>query len=167
MEKIIGVYKITNIITGDFYIGSSNDVKGRWVSHKCQSTWKRFSNNQLYQDMKKYGVDKFEFQVLANVEPEQLIEKEQEFIEILKPTYNNRNAKGRDTERYKEYQKEHYKEHYKAHKDELKTYQKDYDSQLCYYNGETITLGALRHRFAYYGISNPVKEAKKYIELKK
>ena len=32
-EKIIGVYKITNTITGDFYIGSSKDVKRRWKVH--------------------------------------------------------------------------------------------------------------------------------------
>ena len=30
MNKISGIYKITNIITGDFYIGSSKDVKKRW-----------------------------------------------------------------------------------------------------------------------------------------
>ena len=32
-EKISGVYKITNTITGDFYIGSSKNVKKRWVEH--------------------------------------------------------------------------------------------------------------------------------------
>ena len=29
MKKISGVYKITNTVTGDFYIGSSKDVKDR------------------------------------------------------------------------------------------------------------------------------------------
>ena len=29
MEKICAIYKITNTITGDFYIGSSKDVKQR------------------------------------------------------------------------------------------------------------------------------------------
>lgn len=29
--KISGVYKITNIITNDCYIGSSKDVKRRWA----------------------------------------------------------------------------------------------------------------------------------------
>lgn len=34
-DKISGVYKITNKITGDFYIGSSKNIKRRWYSHKC------------------------------------------------------------------------------------------------------------------------------------
>ena len=80
--------------------------------------------------MQKYGVDKFDFQILANVEPEQLKEKEQEFIEKLHPTYNNYNAKGLDVERYKKYQKEHVKEYmkeyYQRNKDHLKEYQKKY-----------------------------------------
>ena len=33
--KTSAVYKITNTITGDFYIGSSKDVKRRWAVHKC------------------------------------------------------------------------------------------------------------------------------------
>ena len=67
-EKISAVYKITNTVTGDFYIGSSKDVKQRWAVHKCQSTWNKCPDKQLYQDMRKYGIDKFEFQILEEVE---------------------------------------------------------------------------------------------------
>ena len=86
--KISGVYKITNTITGDFYIGSSKNVKSRWKDHKCQSTWKKCPNNPMYLDMQKYGVDKFEFQVIEEVEESFLKEKEQYFIETLEQTYN-------------------------------------------------------------------------------
>ena len=96
MEKISGIYRITNTITGDSYIGSSKDVKRRWRSHKCQSSWNNNPNKQLYHDMKKYGLDKFEFEILAEVEIASLKETEQEFIETLKPTYNDRNANGWD-----------------------------------------------------------------------
>ena len=41
MKKIIGVYRIINTVTGDFYIGSSKNIKQRWAEHKCDSTWKR------------------------------------------------------------------------------------------------------------------------------
>ena len=151
--KISGIYKITNTITGDFYIGSSKNVKHRWESHKWPSTWKRFPNNPLYIDMKKYGIEKFEFEILAEVEVVSLKEKEQEFIEILKPIYNNYNAKGCDFERYKEYQKS----------EKCKKANKEYDSQLCCYNGETMTLNALRTRFWRQGIPHPTIEAKKYL----
>ena len=98
-EKISGIYKITNTITGDFYIGSSKNVKQRLACHKCQSTWNEQPNNPMYIDMQKYGVEKFDFQILEEVESEHLKEKEQQFIETLKPTYNSNNANGWDIER--------------------------------------------------------------------
>ena len=190
-EIISGIYKIINTITGDFYIGSSNDVKRRWANHKCPSSWKRFPNNQLYKDMQEYGKDKFVFEVLEVVEIEKLKEAEQQFIETLKPTYNQMNANGLNIERYKGYQKEYQKEYKKSDKgkesrkeaqkeyqksdkgkeaqkkyqksDKGKEAQKKYKNQLCSYNGETITLIALSSRFKRKGIPHPTQEAKKYI----
>ena len=164
--KIIGVYKITNTITGDFYIGSSKDVKQRWTSHKCKSTWNKCPSNPMYQDMQKYGVDKFAFEILAEVEEGSLKEMEQQFIEMLNPTYNNYNAKGRDIERQKEYEKsdkvkKYHKEYQKS--DKYKKARNKYYSQLCYYNGETLTLRALSIRFWRQGIDHPTQEAKKYL----
>ena len=159
-EKIIGVYKITNTITGDFYIGSSKDVKQRLAVHKCQSTWKKCPNNPMYIDMKHYGTDKFSFQILEEVEPESLKETEQKFIETLKPTYNSIRANGWDLDKYKEY----YKEYQKS--DKCKEHHNKYYSQLCCYNGQTLTLNALALRFYKAGIEHPTKEAKKYL-LKK
>ena len=94
--KISGVYKITNTITGDFYIGSSKDVKQRWRSHKKPSTWKRCKNNPMYLDFQKFGVNNFVFEILAEAEEGSLKEAEQQFIEKLKPTYNNYYANGLD-----------------------------------------------------------------------
>ena len=191
MNKISAVYKITNTITGDFYIGSSKDVKRRWRSHKCTSTWSKCPNNPMYLDMQKYGVDNFVFEILEVVEEDSLKEIEQQFIETLKPAYNDRNANGWDIERYKEcnrkanrkyeksdkrkkYKKEYNKEYQKT--DKYKKYQKSdkykeshrkavnkYYSQLCIYNGETLTLAALRTRFMRQGIDHPAAEAKKYL----
>ena len=159
--KISGVYKITNTVTKDFYIGSSKDVKHRWACHQCPSTWKNHPNNPMYLDMEKYGTDKFVFQILEEVEIESLKNAEQQFIEKLQPTYNSNRANGFDVERYKEYQKEYKKEYYKY--DKYKEYQKKYDNQLCCYNGETLTLHALYLRFSRAGIEHPTLEAKRYI----
>ena len=174
--KISGIYKITNTITGDFYIGSSKNVKQRWAHHKCQSKWNKCPNNPLYKDMQKYGVDKFAFEILAEVEIEKLKEIEQQFIETLKPTYNQVNASGWDVERRKQYNKEYqksdkFKEYQKEYQktDKFKKYKKEYDnkyySQLCFYNGQTLTLNALRMRFKRQGIDHPTLEAKKYLIL--
>ena len=204
--KISAVYKITNTVTGDFYIGSSKNVKSRWKDHKKPSVWKDNPNKQLYQDMRKYGVDKFELQILEEVEAETLKETEQNFIETLKPTYNNRNANGLNIEKLREYKREYYqqnheklreykreyyqqnRERYREHKREYyqqnsekrkeyqieyyqqnsekrKKYQNKYQNQLCCYNGEKLTLSALRCRFMRQGIPHPTAEAKKYLVL--
>ena len=178
MNKISGIYKITNTVTNNFYIGSSKNVKQRLASHKCQSTWNKQTNNPMYLDMKKYGVDKFVFEILEVVEVEKLKEIEQQFIETLKPTYNQMNAKGWDIIRYKEYDKAYREEHKNEIKEYMKEYQKTekykvsrrkannkYYNQLCYFNSETLTLNALRLRFQRAGIENPTKEAKKYLVL--
>ena len=93
---------------------------------------------------------------------------------MLKPTYNNINANGLNIERQKEYKKEYNKEYQKSDKckayqkqyqktDKCKKTKKQYESQLCFYNNETLTLSALRMRFKRQGISNPTQEAKKYL----
>ena len=125
-----------------------NYLKQRWTNHKCPSKWNEHPNNPMYLDMKRYGVDKFELQILEEVEPERLKESEQKFIEMLKPTYNSNNANGLDIERQKKYNKK---------------YNEKYHNQLCSYNGEIITLNTLCARFIRDGIKNPAVEAKKYI----
>ena len=170
--KISAVYKITNTVTNDFYIGSSKNVKQRLADHKCNSTWKNHPNNPMYIDMKEYGVNKFDFEILEVVEVKQLKEMEQHYIELLKPTYNRCNAKGLNVERKKEYQKEYQKEYRKTEKykeyeksEKRKKAKKEYGNQLCIYNGKTITLNALSIRFWSQGISHPTTEAKKYLVL--
>lgn len=140
--KISGIYKITNLETNECYVGSSKDVKSRWTIHKCPSAWKKQKNNKLYQDFQQYGLDKFSFEIVE--ETENLKEREQYWIDLLKPSYNDRMANGWDLERYKEHLKE-------------------YNNQLCIYNGETLTLCALRARFSRKGIEHPQLEAKKYL----
>lgn len=146
--KTSAVYKITNTVTGDFYIGSSKDVKRRWTEHKRKSVWNKCSNHPMYLDMQRYGADKFELQVLEEIEIEQLKEAEQQFIEKLQPTYNNYRAKGLDIERKK-----------KTHR----TSSNNYESQLCCYNNEVLTLATLSMRFIKAGIEHPTLEAKKYL----
>ena len=161
--KISGIYKITNTVTNDFYVGSSKNIKSRWRDHKKPSVWKNHPNNTMYIDMQKYGLDNFDFQILEEVEIESLKEAEQQFIETLKPTYNSNNAKGLNIVRRKDYQKEYNKEYQKS--DKRKEYQKEYKNQLCSYNGETLTLCALSSRFCKAGIPHSTIEAKKYLVL--
>ena len=161
MENISGVYKITNTVTNDFYIGSSKDVKHRWADYKCPSTWKKQPNSPMYLDMQKYGVDKFDFQILEEAETGQLKAKEQEFIEKLQPTYNNRRANELDVEKQNKFWKKYRQTN--KYKETKRKSRKKYNSQLCSYNGEMLTLSALVSRFTKSGIEHPTAEAKKYL----
>ena len=57
--KIIGVYKITNTITGDFYIGSSKNVKKRWIAHKWPSKWNEHPIIEAKKYLLVYSKDKY------------------------------------------------------------------------------------------------------------
>ena len=185
--KISGVYKITNIITGEFYIGSSKNIKHRWANHKSPSAQKQQLNSKLYKAMAQYGRDNFIFEILE--ETDNLKEREQYWIKQLSPTYNDRHADGYNTERRKEStrrcKKEWYKSHrnerlakskayYYTHREENKARMEKYNNahraeinnyyqRLCLYEGKTLTLNALKYKLSKLGFSHPVQEAKKYL----
>lgn len=172
MNKISGVYKITNMITGDFYIGSSKNIRDRWFTHRAPSRWVQCPNSKLYQDMVQYGRDNFEFEILE--ETTELKLKEQYWIEQLNPSYNNYRAKGQDIERQKKATKEwndahreerqiYKQEWYGVHREEQLDQLKDLRHKLCLYGGEKLTLSALSSRFQKIGIARAWLEAKKYL----
>lgn len=85
MKKIIsGIYKITNTITGEFYIGSSSNIYQRWSSHKIRYKEKnsREYNKKLYCSMREYGINNFKFEIIEQCDYD-LFRKEQEYINKL------------------------------------------------------------------------------------
>lgn len=155
MSKIIGVYKITNTVTGDTYVGSSIDVHRRWLHHKSPSIWAN-KTNKMYVDMQTYGVDKFKFIMLFPVEEQYLKQVEQEAIELFNPTYNRFRAKIENPESYQT-------DYYEEHKNQKLEYAKSLAHKMCNYNGETLTFGALKERFRRMNFEHPTLEAKKYL----
>lgn len=104
---MIGVYKITNKINNDSYIGSSKDIKYRWRKHIKNSD---NSNSKEYEypicrAIRKYGVDNFDFKILEehnDYNQEYLIEREihhywlnnheyNQMVPALVPIYNPSN----------------------------------------------------------------------------
>lgn len=83
-----GVYKITNKINRKFYIGSSVNIHKRWISHKCDLNKKRHVNKYLQHVNNKYGFECFLFEVIEYCDIELLQDKEQYYIDSLKPEYN-------------------------------------------------------------------------------
>ena len=162
-NKIAGIYKITNTITGDFYIGSSKNIKKRWNIHKTPYTIKKHPNVKLYKAMTQYGRDNFTIEVIEKTD--NLREREQYYIEQLKPVYNDRHADGYNIERKKESMGRASRKYHRTHQCSAETLakKKEYLNRTCLYKGETLTLNALTLRLRRQGIVNPMLEAKKYL----
>lgn len=69
---MIGIYKITNNVNGKCYIGQSCDIDRRFKDHKRGNS----SSRLLQEDRLKYGLSAFSFEVLEEVSPVDLDEKE-------------------------------------------------------------------------------------------
>lgn len=82
---MIGIYKITNLKNGKFYIGQTQDIVRRFAEHKAKSLK---GKEVLYQEMRKYGIENFKFEVIEKCNPEELNTKELHYIRTLKPSYN-------------------------------------------------------------------------------
>jgi group I intron endonuclease len=99
LVKLKGVYKITCLENGRFYIGSSVSIQDRWREHitamlqKLNPEAAKLSNKRLLADAYQYGLHSFTFQILElcpTLNREQLEEREYELINQLSPYYNIR-----------------------------------------------------------------------------
>lgn len=78
-----GIYKITNIKTKECYIGQAVDLTSRWKDHaKCGLHIDTPAGNKLYKAMQEYGIWNFSWEVLEEVPPAQLNEKEDYYIRL-------------------------------------------------------------------------------------
>ena len=75
MKKMIGIYKITNLINNQVYIGQSIHIEERIRQHKTEYM-KKGSENSLYSAIRYYGLDNFKFEIIEACSPEALNEKE-------------------------------------------------------------------------------------------
>lgn len=73
--KICGIYKITCSENKKIYVGSSSDIKNRWVRHRHNLKNNRGNPNML-NSYKKYGIDSFAFEILEECQVSDLINRE-------------------------------------------------------------------------------------------
>lgn len=82
--KVCGIYKLTDQITGQSYIGQSVDVRERIRTHiKTALTYGKASN-KLYQAMQKDGLYNFTFEILEEVPRSDLNDREAYWIGFYK-----------------------------------------------------------------------------------
>ena len=85
---MIGIYKITNVLNNQCYIGQSTNIQIRWNQHL-----KTFKNNEyphlkIYQAFKNYGIENFSFEVIEQCTMNDLDEREKYWIKY----YNSYNS---------------------------------------------------------------------------
>jgi group I intron endonuclease len=83
-----GIYKITCLPTSKFYIGSTNNLFRRWYDHRKELRRNDHGNQKLQNAWNKYGEESFTFEVLELVLPTFQIEREQYWLDKLKPWGN-------------------------------------------------------------------------------
>jgi len=86
-----GIYRWINSINNKSYIGSSINLHKRLSNYYSVG----YLNNSLlkassiiYKALLKYGYKKFKFEILEYCEPHDLLEREQYYIDYMKPEYN-------------------------------------------------------------------------------
>ena len=105
-SKICGVYKITNMANGKFYIGSSNNIKNRWYQHENSLDAGIHGNPHLQNAWNKYGRHNFKFEIIEECAPELQFEREQFYLNTLNPFGDNGYNIVRQIS--KEYMSDHY-----------------------------------------------------------
>lgn len=85
------IYIITNLVNNKIYIGSAIDYMRRFRLHKFQLRNQKHNNLHLQRSFNKYTENNFSFDILELVEnKEDLINREQYWMDLLKPEYNIR-----------------------------------------------------------------------------
>jgi group I intron endonuclease len=82
------IYKITNIVNNKNYIGSAVNFRKRKNYHLMQLRKSNHHNNHLQKSFLKYGEENFTFIILEECNIDNIIEREQYYLDTLKPEYN-------------------------------------------------------------------------------
>ena len=86
-----GIYIIENILNETKYVGSAINIKKRWYQHKYTLNNGTHDNSYLQRAWNKYGESSFRFRIIEITEPENLISREQHYInsyDTYKSGYN-------------------------------------------------------------------------------
>lgn len=85
---VTSIYKITNQVTGECYIGQAVDTASRWKQHaKCGLGIDPPASNKLYKAMQAEGIWNFSWELLEKCSQSELNEKEKFYINLYQ-SYN-------------------------------------------------------------------------------
>jgi len=109
MVKRCCVYRLTNTVTGKFYVGSTLNFHARMKYHHYSHA--RNPNKELAHDIMAYGWDAFLVEVLEDCTPENVRKRERYYIEALQAVEKGYNMTKATT--YSDWMKMYNAEHWK------------------------------------------------------
>lgn len=84
-----GIYRIRNLKNGKLYIGSAKNLKVRYRSHRNDLKRQKHHSIILQRAWNKYGENNFIFEVVEEVSNlDNLLKREQHYLDSLSPDYN-------------------------------------------------------------------------------
>jgi group I intron endonuclease len=86
--KQAGIYQIKNTINGKIYVGSSVDLRRRFREHRRLLLNNTHHSIILQNAVNCYGIKSFIFETIELCSPNNLITREQYYIDSLNPAYN-------------------------------------------------------------------------------
>lgn len=91
LNKIAGIYMITNKVTKKIYVGMTSDIKSRLYNYLYVDRLIENKSSRIHKALLKYGFSNFSFTILEFVGTKDssiLREREDFFIRVFKPQYN-------------------------------------------------------------------------------
>lgn len=82
------IYKIKNLINGDFYIGSTQNLVKRYYTHLNHMRKNKNTCTRLVRAVNKYGEENFSFEIIEKCNVEDILKREQYYLDNLNPKYN-------------------------------------------------------------------------------
>jgi len=92
--KNTGIYKIESLSTGRNYIGSAIIISRRWNRHKRDLINNKHHSSFLQRHFNKYGLNDLQFNVLEYCSAENLLIREQYYLDSEKCEFNNAKVAG-------------------------------------------------------------------------
>lgn len=93
-RDISGIYKVTYIKTGESYIGKSTNIRARWTNHcKTAIGLEAAASSTFHTRLARDGVENYTWEILEEVAPDKLSEREKYYIELYGTKDNGMNIK--------------------------------------------------------------------------
>jgi len=89
-SKKSGIYLWRNKLNGKTYIGSSSNLANRFTQYFCYTRISKVTQGRshIHRSLIKNGYSSFELQILEYCDSDKLLQREQYYMDLLKPTYN-------------------------------------------------------------------------------